>query len=334
MSAATSGDAGHEGPSLGVTALGYELHHVQLAMPVGAEDAARSFYAGVLGMTEVTKPPALAARGGVWFRGHRLELHLGVEQPFRPAAKAHPGIEVDDESALDALAGRLRDAGIDPRPEDLFPGYRRFYVDDCFGNRLEFMAQTSAAPTDQPMPDAEGGPLPVEPDLTGGSVRLRRWAMSDLACVEAASREGRIPHGTTVPAVFSEEAGHAWIRRQHARRDAGQGWSLAVCDADTDRAMGCVVLLLRPQDGVAGLGYWLAPDDRGRGHATSAVRLITAWGLQHVGLARVEAWVEPHNTRSIAVLARGGFAHEGRLRAFLAIPPGRSDALVYSRITE
>jgi RimJ/RimL family protein N-acetyltransferase len=93
--------------------------------------------------------------------------------------------------------------------------------------------------------------------------------MTDLACVEAASREGTIPTGTTVPEVYSDDAGRAWIDRQHARRAGGQGWSLAICDAVTDRARGCVVLLLRPQDGVAGLGYWLASDDRGRGYATS-----------------------------------------------------------------
>lgn len=187
---------------------------------------------------------------------------------------------------------------------------------------------------DQPARSGENGRLPIEPDLTDGLVRLRRWEMIDLACVEAASREGRIPHGTTVPAVYSDAAGRAWIRRQYTRRDQAQGWSLAVCDAATDRAVGCVVLLLRPQDGVAGVGYWLAPDDRGRGHATSAVRLVTAWGLQHAGLARIEAWVEPHNTHSIAVLTRCGFVYEGRLQSYLTVATGRSDALVYSSITE
>jgi hypothetical protein len=179
---------------------------------------------------------------------------------------------VADEATLDALAQRLRDAGIDVRPDELFPGYRRFYVDDCFGNRLEFMAETSVRPSDEAIPDVEH-PLPPEPHLMDGSVRLRRWAMSDLACVEAASREGTIPAGTTVPVVYSEDAGRAWIERQHARRVDGQGWSLAICDTLTDRAMGCVVLLLRPQDGVAGVGYWVVPDDRGRGHASSAVDL-------------------------------------------------------------
>lgn len=204
-----------------------------------------------------------------------------------------------DEATLDELAQRLRDAGSDVRPDELFPGYRRFYVDDCFGNRLEFMALADASgrPSDEAIPDAEHS-LPVEPQLTDGSVRLRRWAMSDLACVEAASREGRIPTGTTVPKVYSEDAGRAWIERQHARRIDGQGWSLATCDTSTDRAMGCVVLLLRPQAGVAGLGYWLAPDDLGRGHASSAVELLSAWGLSR------PAWLAWRRGSSLTIAAR------------------------------
>jgi catechol 2,3-dioxygenase-like lactoylglutathione lyase family enzyme len=113
------------------------LHHVQLAMPAGAEDEARAFYGDVLGFREVAKPPALAPRGGVWFRADGVELHLGVEEPFQPARKAHPGILTD---TLDELADRLAGAGCEVRPDELLPGYRRFYVDDCFGNRLEFLA--------------------------------------------------------------------------------------------------------------------------------------------------------------------------------------------------
>ncbi|GAA4924250.1 VOC family protein [Actinomycetospora succinea] len=112
------------------------LHHVQLAMPVGQEDRARAFFVGVLGMTEIEKPPVLAARGGAWFRAGGLELHLGVEDDFRPARKAHPGIMVDD---LDALAGRLEHAGQDVTRDRDFPGFRRFYAHDPFGNRLEFL---------------------------------------------------------------------------------------------------------------------------------------------------------------------------------------------------
>jgi catechol 2,3-dioxygenase-like lactoylglutathione lyase family enzyme len=105
-------------------------------MPASEEETARAFYAGVLGMTEVAKPPVLSQRGGVWFRTHGVELHLGVEAEFRPALKAHPGFVV---YGLDSLAARLDAHGSPPRWDDDFPGHRRFYADDPFGNRLEFL---------------------------------------------------------------------------------------------------------------------------------------------------------------------------------------------------
>ncbi|MGR6914482.1 VOC family protein [[Actinomadura] parvosata] len=108
------------------------LHHVQLAAPRGSEPALRAFYAGVLGLREVPKPPELARRGGVWFRGEGVEVHLGVEEDFRPARKAHPAFLVDD---LDAYAEEIPEA----QPDDLFPGYRRIYVFDPVGNRIELL---------------------------------------------------------------------------------------------------------------------------------------------------------------------------------------------------
>jgi catechol 2,3-dioxygenase-like lactoylglutathione lyase family enzyme len=115
------------------------LHHVQLAIPAGGEDECRRFWAGLLGMHELEKPPALAARGGCWFRSGALEIHLGVETEFRAAGKAHPGIVVSD---LRALADRLQ-AGLVPVSwDDDFPGFDRFYSSDPFGNRLEFLQPT------------------------------------------------------------------------------------------------------------------------------------------------------------------------------------------------
>lgn len=90
----------------------------------------------MLGLAEVAKPPVLAARGGCWFRGGALEVHLGVEVGFQPAAKAHPGILVD---GIDALAARLDAHDIAVVWDDDFPGHRRFYAADPFGNRLEFL---------------------------------------------------------------------------------------------------------------------------------------------------------------------------------------------------
>jgi catechol 2,3-dioxygenase-like lactoylglutathione lyase family enzyme len=112
------------------------LHHAQLAMPRGEEEAARAFYAGVLGMTEVGKPPVLAARGGAWFRAGGLELHLGVEEDSGPARKAHPGILVAD---LDEVVRRLRGGGQEVTWDADLPGFRRVYAADPFGDRLGFL---------------------------------------------------------------------------------------------------------------------------------------------------------------------------------------------------
>lgn len=121
------------------------IHHVQLAIPPGGEDAARAFWVGLLGLTELPKPAALAARGGCWFRAGGaggLEIHAGVEEPFAPARKAHPGIAVVE---IDALAARLAESGVQVRWSEEIPGTKRFHTDDPFGNRLEFLDAAATA---------------------------------------------------------------------------------------------------------------------------------------------------------------------------------------------
>ena len=111
------------------------IDHVQVAAPAGCEAEARAFYGGLLGLDELPKPEALAARGGCWFKAGAQELHIGVEDPFTPARKAHPSFVVTD---LDALAATLTGAGHAVAYNDLIPGTRRFETADPFGNRLEF----------------------------------------------------------------------------------------------------------------------------------------------------------------------------------------------------
>jgi catechol 2,3-dioxygenase-like lactoylglutathione lyase family enzyme len=111
------------------------IDHVQVAAPAGCEADARAFYGGLLGLEELAKPEALAARGGCWFQAGAQELHVGVENPFTPARKAHPSFVVTD---LDALAATLTDAGHGVAYDDLIPGTKRFETADPFGNRLEF----------------------------------------------------------------------------------------------------------------------------------------------------------------------------------------------------
>jgi catechol 2,3-dioxygenase-like lactoylglutathione lyase family enzyme len=112
------------------------LDHVQVAIPAGGEDAARVFYSGALGMTEVAKPAALAIRGGCWFTAGSAVLHLGVEEPFSPARKAHPAFLITE---LDSLLESLVLAGYDcVRADGEISGVRRFHTFDPFGNRVEF----------------------------------------------------------------------------------------------------------------------------------------------------------------------------------------------------
>ena len=112
------------------------LHHVQLAMPRGREDEATAFYEGVLGIPRVAKPPHLERRGGCWFESSSTRVHLGVEDDFLPAMKAHPALLVSD---LGALRARLETAGVDVVDDEPLPGFDRFYALDPFGNRLEFL---------------------------------------------------------------------------------------------------------------------------------------------------------------------------------------------------
>lgn len=124
------------------------LHHIQVACPPGGEDAARRFYGDGLGLTEVPKPAALAARGGCWFRdldpdGRTVaEIHVGVEDPFVPARKAHPALVADDVAQLESVGARLEELGFEITWTDrhTFDGYERFHAFDGAGNRVEVLA--------------------------------------------------------------------------------------------------------------------------------------------------------------------------------------------------
>jgi catechol 2,3-dioxygenase-like lactoylglutathione lyase family enzyme len=112
------------------------LHHVQLAMPPDEEPTAVEFYADVLGLEQIPKPEALSPRGGVWFRSGDLEVHLGVEEGFRPAVKAHPAFLVSD---LERIRARVEMGGYKTIDTVQLEGFRRVYVRDPFGNRLELI---------------------------------------------------------------------------------------------------------------------------------------------------------------------------------------------------
>jgi catechol 2,3-dioxygenase-like lactoylglutathione lyase family enzyme len=118
------------------------IDHVQLAAPPGCEAEARRFFTELLGLEELERPAALRARGGVWFRVGEQQLHVGVEQEFAPARKAHPAFAV---SRYDELLARLRAAGVPVTDDASIPGVRRCYVADPWGSRIELVAVENAA---------------------------------------------------------------------------------------------------------------------------------------------------------------------------------------------
>ncbi len=115
------------------------IDHVQLAMPAGRESEAEAFYCDVLGLEVRPKPPVLAARGGRWFARGAVQVHLGVEEDFRAARKAHPALRV---AGFDELLRVLDARGLAWAADEDLPGVRRIYVDDPFGNRLELIEAT------------------------------------------------------------------------------------------------------------------------------------------------------------------------------------------------
>ncbi|HKW61094.1 MAG TPA: VOC family protein [Candidatus Acidoferrum sp.] len=116
------------------------IDHVQLVMPKGSEDRARSFYRDVLGMKEIAKPEPLAKRGGCWFASAEVQVHLGVEEDFRPAKKAHPALVVE---GLDEIVARCEAAGLPTIPDAEIDRRRRIHIFDPFGNRLELIEAKS-----------------------------------------------------------------------------------------------------------------------------------------------------------------------------------------------
>jgi catechol 2,3-dioxygenase-like lactoylglutathione lyase family enzyme len=112
------------------------VDHLQIAAPEGCESAARDFYGSILGMKEIEKPPALRARGGCWFQCGSQQVHIGVERNFHPAKKAHPAFAV---FRLDELREMLKSKRVPIVEDDDLPGTRRFYTEDPWGNRIEFV---------------------------------------------------------------------------------------------------------------------------------------------------------------------------------------------------
>jgi ribosomal protein S18 acetylase RimI-like enzyme len=207
------------------------VDHVQVAAPPGCEDAARAFYGELLGMEEVPKPEALRPRGGVWFRAGDQELHVGVEEPFAPARKAHPALALSDAAELATLAERLTAAGHTVNRET-----GRFHTADPFGNRLELLAPHADLRLRALRDDERAWALGVLRESWGTEVTVysdgREFALVAEADGERAGFATYAIEGDTCELVTLNAL----------RRNRGVGGVLVDAVSDAARACGCARL--------------------------------------------------------------------------------------------
>lgn len=178
---------------------------------------------------------------------------------------------------------------------------------------------------------AFGSPLP-DVGLASGRIVLRPFAIDDLSLVEEASNDPFIPTLTTVPDQYTAEEGRAFIDRQNFRRSSGEGWSLAIVDAATDRAIGQIGLwIAHLHKGRAEIGYWIANSGRGAGAAAEAVTMLSDWAFEQLDVDRLSLFIEPWNAPSLRTAERAGYQREARLRQWERVAGGARDMWSYVR---
>ncbi|MFC9636325.1 GNAT family N-acetyltransferase [Streptomyces mirabilis] len=176
-------------------------------------------------------------------------------------------------------------------------------------------------------------PLDVPRLVAGDSFVLRSWELGDLPLVREASSDDYIPLITTVPSVYSQEAGEAFVQRQWERASTGSGYPFVIVRVADGRSLGTVGLWLRElNEGRASLGYWVVGSARGQGVAAEALRAVTAWALGDLQIPRLQLYVEPWNAASQRTAERVGFQREGLLRSWQQVDEERRDMIMYSML--
>lgn len=175
----------------------------------------------------------------------------------------------------------------------------------------------------------------VVPRLAAGPYELRAWERADLPLVEEASADPYIPLTNTVPPVYSDGEGEAFVRRQWSRSESGAGYSFVIVRRRDAHPVGMIGLWLRDlPEGRATLGYWVAPSCRGEGAAAAALTAVSTWAQDELGIPRLQLLVEPWNEASARTAERAGFAREGLLRSWQEIGGERRDMVMYGRVRE
>ena len=176
-------------------------------------------------------------------------------------------------------------------------------------------------------------PVDVPRLVAGDCFELRSWELGDLALVQEAAGDDYIPLITTVPAVYSQAAGEAFVRRQWERASTGSGYPFVIVRVADGRPVGMVGLWLRDLDeGRASLGYWVVGSARGQGAAAEALRAVAAWALRDLQIPRLQLYVEPWNVASQRTAQRVGFQREGLLRSWQQVGEERRDMIMYSML--
>jgi len=171
--------------------------------------------------------------------------------------------------------------------------------------------------------------LPGEP-LVEGPTALRPWRDSDLQAIVAACQDPEIARWTAVPSPYGESDARAYLLHRYDAIEGGTAAPFAIVSGEDGRVLGSIAFnKLEWRHARGEIGYWLARDARGRGHATRAVRLICRWGFRSLGLERAELVVSTGNPRSRRVAERAGFAHEAVLRSYMNGKEGREDMIMF-----
>jgi len=177
-----------------------------------------------------------------------------------------------------------------------------------------------------------GSPLP-DLAVVGVTHELRSFQAGDAHVVAEASSDSLIPLITTVPANYSDEEGLAFVNRQHHRRAAGEGWSLAIVHKDRQLAVGQIGLWISHlHKGRAEIGYWVAESGRGLGAAAEAVELLAAWAFANLTVNRLSLFIEPWNTASIKTAEHAGFDREALLRNWESVGGMPKDMWSYVKL--
>ncbi|PRA08330.1 hypothetical protein CQ010_17565 [Arthrobacter sp. MYb211] len=172
-----------------------------------------------------------------------------------------------------------------------------------------------------------------QPVLHAGRYVLRPFDIGDVALIEAASLDPLIPLITSVPVKGSSQDFADFISRQQQRVADRTGYSFAIAEAQTNRAIGQIGLWLHNVTaGRASIGYWIDPAQRGRGAVSAALDALTVWALKLAAIHRVELYIEPWNEGSWRAAEKCGFTREGLLRSWQLIGTERKDMYCYSRL--